>query len=326
MTEKRKNHNHVVPVHYLSGFSDDDGRIVQIRLADQRPKTIGCRDAAVRSSFYNIELAGEPSNWFEDTLGDVESAAAEPLRRLASGHTPFSLGDREAVAIWCAVQYLRGPDMRQAQSDMMDMMFKADVLGQGPRGVREALEHELGRVPTDEEVAEGWELMSDVDSYRLEARAEHQLQAMADTWEPCARSFLARPWSVLRFRRRRLGTSDSPVVMVPYLDQPLGPVAGFANARHVMLPLTRDALLVMGELEMKDDMRRTPIPVRQGTTKWERVANNLVAGMARSALFHHPDDDALNNMDLPQPRDREMDGADELFKVVVAMREELERP
>lgn len=322
MPKKRKKRHHVVPVHYLSGFSDD-GQMVQIRLADQRPKSISRRDAAVRSNFYNIELDGEPSNWFEDALGNVESAAAEPLRRLARGDARLSIEDRESVAIWAAAQYLRGPDMRQMQSDMMDMMFKADVLGRGLKGVREALQHELGRAPTDEEVTEGWELMSDVDSYRLEARAEHQLQAMADAWGPCAMSFLARPWLVLRFQRRRLGTSDSPVLMIPYFDRPLRPVAGFANARHVILPVARDALLVMGELEPSEDMRRTSIPVRQGTTKWERTANSLVAGMARSAPFHHPDDDPFNDINLPGPRDREMDGAEELFELVAAVRDEL---
>lgn len=325
MTSRRKKHNHVVPVHYLSGFSDGDGQIVEMRLADQRPKPISSRDAAVRSNFYNIEFDGEPSNWFEDALGEVESTAAEPLRRLARGDTRFSPEERESVATWCAAQYLRGPDIRQAQSDLFDMFLKADILGRGPQGLREALAHELRRVPTDEEVSEGWELMSDIDSYRLEARAEHQLQTMADTWGPCTRSFLARPWNVLRFKRRRLGTSDSPVVMVPYLDQPLGPVAGFANARHVMLPLARDALLVMGELEASDDMRRTPIPVRQGTTKWERTVNNLIVGMARSAVFHHPDDDPFNDIDLPGQRDREIGGAEQLFKLVTAMRDELDR-
>lgn len=324
--KKRKKHNHIVPMHYLSGFSDDDGQIVQVRLADRRPKRISIRDAAARSDFYNIELDGEPSNWFEDALGAVESAAAEPLRRLARGDTGFSLEDRESLATWCAAQYLRGPDMRQMQSDLMDMMFKADILGRGPKGDREAIAHEFGRVPTDEEVAEGWESMSDIHSYRLEARAEHQLQVMADTWGLCTTSFLARPWSVFRFKRRRLGTSDTPVVMVPYPDQPLGPVAGFANARHVVLPLTRDALLVMGELEPSDDMRRTPIAVRQGTTKWERTVNNFVVGMARSALFHHPDDDPFNDIDLPEERDREIGGAEQLFKLTTAMRDELSRP
>lgn len=317
--EKQKKHNHVVPVHYLSGFSEGD-RIVQVRLADREPKTISRRDAAVRSNFYNIHLDGESPNLFEDTLQNIESAAAEPLRRLAHGQEHFSVDDRETVATWCAVQYLRGPDMRQAQSDLIDMLLKADVLSRGPKGIREALEHELGRAPTEEEVTEAWELMSDVDAYRLKARSEHHMQAMADTLLPCVLSFLARPWAVLRFQRRRLGTSDAPVVLVPYLDQPMGPAAGFMNARHVLLPLARDALLTMGELQ-GDDAKHTPIPVYQGTTKWERTVNNLIAGTARSAVFHHPDDDPFNNIDLPAPRDREMSGAEELFELVTAMRE-----
>lgn len=322
---KSKKHNHIVPVHYLDGFSDDDGQIVQVRLADQQPKRISSRDAAVRSNFYNIELDGESSNWFEDAFGEVESSAAEPLRRLARGDAPFSLDDRDSVATWCAAQYLRGPDIRQAHSDLIDMLFKADVLGRGPHGVREALEHYLGRPPTDDEVAEEWEVMSDVGAYRLEARAEHQLETMADTWGPCVRSFLARPWSVLRFKRRRLGTCDAPVVLVPYLNQPLGATAGFANARYVILPLRRDAVLVMGELESSDKVKHTAIPVRQGTTKWEKTVNNLIAGVARSALFHHPDDDPFNSIELSEPRDREVDGAEQLFDIVTAMRDELKQ-
>lgn len=321
MTKKRKKHNHVVPVHYLAGFSDADGRIVQVRFVDNQPRTISRRDAAVRSNFYNVEFDGEPSNRFEDALSDVESAAADPLRRLARGNGPFSLGDREAVAMWCAAQYLRGPDIRQAQSDLMDMLLKADVLGRGPTGVREALKHTLGRAPTEDEVADWWDWMSDIDGYRLEARAEHQLQAMADAWGPCTASFLARSWSVLQFKRRRLGTSDTPLLMVPYLDQPLGPAAGFANARYVMLPLARDALLIMGELELSDDAKRAPIPARQGNTKWERTVNALVAGAARTAVFHHPDDNPFRDIDLPEARDREVDGADQLFETVTAMRE-----
>lgn len=325
VAKKIKKHNHVVPVHYLGGFSDDEGQITQVRLEDQGPRSISRRDAAVRSSFYRIELDGEPSNWFEDALGEVESAAAEPLRQLARGEGHLPGEARQLVASWCALQYLRGPDMRQMLSDMMDMLLKADVLGRGPRGIREALEHQTGGPVSDEEVAETWDAMSDIDAYRLEARAEHQLQTMADTWEPCARSFMGRPWTVLRFQRRRLGTSDAPVVMVPYLDQPLGPVAGFMNAHNVLLPLARDALLVMGELTPGHDVRRVPIPVRQGTTKWERTVNRLVAGMARSAVFHHPDDTPFTGIELPAPRDREMDGAEELFEIVTAVRDELDR-
>jgi hypothetical protein len=43
-----------------------------------------------------------------------------------------------------------------------------------------------------------------------------------------------------------------------------------------------------------------------GTTKLAKDFNQLLARNARRAIFHHPDDQPLEGIELPEPREREI--------------------
>jgi hypothetical protein len=81
---------------------------------------------------------------------------------------------------------------------------------------------------------------------------------------------------------------------------------GIVTAGTVVLPLDRRVLLLMGNIGDDD-------AVWQGTTRLARDAIELVATNARRSVFHHPDDaDILNGVELPQPREYEIDVGDSL--------------
>jgi hypothetical protein len=308
--------NHVVPIHYLTGFATENGRISQVRLADAAPREVSVKDAMVRRDFYTLEIEGELSDELETLLGQAESLAASPLRRLASGAADFSVRDREAVAAWAALQHLRGPDMRVMLSDLMNIILKGEVLAGGRERLADVLRTVEGREPTPTEVEEAWQSMSDTDAWTVAALPEHHVTLMRDLIKPATYSFLVRPWTVLRFSHRRLGTSDTPLVLVPHPSSPLGPTAGLFNAALVLLPLARDSLLVMGPLPDDPDAVPGPVTVRQGTAQWELVVNRITAGHARSVVLHHPDDEPFRNIELGEPRTREVSGEAELLDLV----------
>lgn len=296
----------MVPRHYLAGFSDDSGRIIQIRLArPDQPADISNRDAAVRRNFYTVNVDGQASDEVERLFQQAESLSAVPLRKLAEASPDFSQDDKEAVAAWAALQFLRGDDLRQALSDAGEMVLKATIRAGGREGTARALARALGRPPTEEEVDDHWEAVSDFEGWRLTPRVEEQVFAIRDNIVPATYAMLQRSWTVLTFFRKRLGTSDVPVVVVP---PPSGAVraAGYMNAELLLLPLSRDSALMMGPISAS--LARSPVDVRQGTTQWSRTINNLIAGTARHAVYHHPEDEPFTGVELPPPRDREIDG------------------
>ncbi|HEX5408102.1 MAG TPA: DUF4238 domain-containing protein [Pseudonocardiaceae bacterium] len=103
-------------------------------------------------------------------------------------------------------------------------------------------------------------------------------------------------------------TTDTPVVLIrdPNRD-PLEGV-GLATAAGILVPLDRRAALAMTAIGTSD--RAVP-----GTTAIARDFNHRLAWQARRAIFHHPEDDPLDGMALPQPREREIhaDGLDEFL-------------
>jgi hypothetical protein len=109
----------------------------------------------------------------------------------------------------------------------------------------------------------------------------------------------ARHWHLTFFTRKSLVTSDSPVVLRPMLKYPAGTSVAVGDAAEVQVPLDRRAALSMTAVGRGD--RLAP-----GSVKIAADLNQAVANNARRFLFHHPSDDPLAGLALPQPRPREL--------------------
>jgi hypothetical protein len=116
-----------------------------------------------------------------------------------------------------------------------------------------------------------------------------------------ARMLYSRRWHLTFFVRKSLVTSDSPVVCRPMLRYPSGTAVAIGNAAEVQVPLDRRAALSMRVTGQEDRL----VP---GSTKIAADLNQAVANNARRFLFHHPSDDPLAGVALPQPRPRELSG------------------
>ena len=83
----------------------------------------------------------------------------------------------------------------------------------------------------------------------------------------------------------------------------------YGSTKQILIPLDRRAALVMDELGAPDSQRL-------GTTKLARQLNRWFVENARRYMFHHRDDDPLYGLELPAPRDQEMDVGDQVQQFV----------
>jgi hypothetical protein len=132
---------------------------------------------------------------------------------------------------------------------------------------------------------------------------------MLETSNGLLRYLIGRPWPLIRFNRRSLITSDSPVGLVRNRkDEPWRGV-GYMTAWGITFPLTRKLGLLMGSIEELIDLG---IPIKAvhegradsaqaGSTTLERFFNDHTAANASEWLFHHPDDEQFLPAALPEP-------------------------
>lgn len=122
---------------------------------------------------------------------------------------------------------------------------------------------------------------------------------------------LDRWWVLTSFRRRAIATSDHPPCVVPNkANVELGLGTGIANAEEIVVPLTRRHSLTTA---LRDSLpASTPrADVHQpGVTAFALYSNSCTVRNARRMVFHHPDDNPLLGLALPEPRAHEVGTVD----------------
>lgn len=299
-----KRRHHTVPRHFLKGFADGWGRISLHRLGAD-PVSVSIADALVRTNFYTVpDAAGNPSDVLEDLFGEVEAMCSGPIRRLAAGEE-LTTEERGNVASWLALQHLRGDDQRVMMSDVHEVVLKQLIHIGGRSGVAGVLEQEWGRPPTEDEVDEYWASVRDND-WKLEPQVGDHLLVLRESILPAARMFAARPWMVVHFERKTLGTSDTPVVLVPDLtDTSMFSPVGFGTASMVTVALDRRTGLFMGAPTL-DERGRVTVHT-PGNALMANTLNGLTGRHARTAVAHHPEDKPFEGVELPPARTRDID-------------------
>jgi hypothetical protein len=298
--KKTKRHQHTVPKFYLRRFADGE-RLVRAPIDGTPPRTVGVSDAAVRKDFYSFRGAdGQLDDFVEDALAKLEDDAARVLRlAVDEGCWPLPDDAREVMAYWVAAQHLRVPARRQANNEIADHLLKVIAAAGGKSGWRRRMEEAAGGLVSDDEVDRAWAEVSDFSSYEIEAPVEEHLHQMGLMLPQVADVLMQRTWVLVRFQRKTLITSDHPVVQIWDPAIPRWRGQGLANVPAVWMPLDRRAALLMLLPGGMSD--RTTAP----TAAMAQDLNQRVASSARSAVFHHPDDD-LEGIELPEVRTREI--------------------
>ncbi len=178
------------------------------------------------------------------------------------------------------MQYLRGPWVRQLGREIAEEFSGVGVSVKGDDGRQVVL-----KMP-----AEG---LAELTGPSL------QLQLIQRQLPVVAEMLYKRDWILTYYQRKRLATSDTPVVLLPLADHPEILGVGIENAGEIYVPLDRCVGLSMAS-QGTGDVRIS------GVAKTALHSNDAMAKNARKYLFHHPEDDPLRGLELPAPRAREL--------------------
>lgn len=277
-----KRRNHTVNKAYLRRFADGKGVLMRVELPGDKRNLMSVSQATVIKNFYVLTLPdGTETDLAEDAFSIVETAAAEATRSLVDqGVWPIPPKVREDIAGWIALQYLRGPWVRQLGREIAD-----EFTGLGVRVRTGSGEHLTLK-------------MSD-DGMDAIAGAELQLKIIHRNLPEIAAMLCEKDWVLSFYQRKRLATSDTPIALTPAEDHPDFLGIGLHNAGEIDVPLDRRVGLSLGD-EGTGDLRVN------GSAKTALYLNHAMARNARKYMFHHPEDDPLRGLQLPAPRTREL--------------------
>jgi hypothetical protein len=285
--DRRSRKHHYIPRLILRGFAKQ-GVVSTRDLVEGRGYQQSITNAAAENDYNTLAMDdGTKTDVAEKAIGAIESAAAPVLARIADGGWIADDAERDALAHFIVYQYLRVPERREWQDAVADLLLKLDMAAGGPTKLREVLEAE-GENPTDEEVLSIWEDLREFDEWTISMPREHHLleslNMLAEFTPLLLEGF---SWAVVRWERRRLLTSDAPVLLVAGADWPAWRGVGLLTAGRILFPFTRTSALVLvnrADQELPDGAALQP------TAAGARALNRLTATVARRRLYHYPED------------------------------------
>jgi hypothetical protein len=294
--------HHVLPRFYLERFANAIPVLTQVWLPGDRSHPISVNDATVINDYYNItDNDGAVDDFWERQFSVPEGAAAEAFREVVDERRwPPSDESRRAIADWVALQYLRSSSVRDSMADQNALVIKMQTGTSGIERLRTIMQNGLGRTVSDSELEAEWEDLTQVGGTHLLVPAAAHIKLLTKLIEPTSHMLYDSGWGIVRFDRKRLITSDSPVSLRANPDASPFLGVGLATAATYMVALSRVDGLVIVVGDAGDY-------AQNGTTRLAQLFNFDTANNARKYLLHHPDDaDMLSNIPLHEPVDREI--------------------
>jgi hypothetical protein len=184
-------------------------------LAGDRQHPVSISSASVIRDFYNINIGTqqEPtlSDFWEKRFSEVEGMAAKAFEAVVDDRIwPPRDEDRDAIALWAALQHLRSPAIRNQQQDHMAAIVRTRTAVAGIAHLKKVMTEGLRREVGDAELECEWADLTKPGGPNIELRASAHLRILRDLIEPTAQMFAGCGWMLYRFRRRALLTSDTP--------------------------------------------------------------------------------------------------------------------
>lgn len=298
-----KRDHHTVSKFYLAGFADGSKQIRRTPLANpEAAEIISISQASVVRDFYLLPTPdGALNDGVENIFSEVESNGARGFRALlVDQEWPIRLVTRGRIAMWVALQHLRGAAMRSIVGLAMDISVKEQIIKGGREGIRDVLDRGQEVKATEAEVDEAWATYSDIESFRLQASSVEHVAYIRDQLRVLTEELFMRPWMVMRFENIALVTCDHPAAWGPATSE-----SDFAGG--VFIPMSRRVGLLMGEKQPEAAADGSGVTVDHlvpGTQAQALFYNNWVIAHAWDEVFTHPDDADLARWSLPPPRRR----------------------
>ncbi len=266
-------------------------------------------DATVIKDFYSIELPDRStSDVFERAFSEIEDVASSALRLVVQGRWPLPEEAKQNLALWIALQHLRSEEIRASQTDMNGMMIRILVGVSGKEALRSHIERAEGRPVEDQELDEEWRDLTKPGGPDLEPDVTGHLRLALQLWPRMAAHLADSHWTLIRFTKRALVTSDHPVSMAVDENYPEHMGVGIATADLFTVPLTRRlGLNIQPRIALRqytDDVDGVRDFVVTGTTAFANSMNQQTVNQARRYVYHHPDDELSGRIHLPAPVDR----------------------
>jgi len=303
---KRVRRQHVVSRFYLNGFASDVGRIRRVALPGEPAHVLSTGDASVIKDFYTITLPdGTQSDMFEKAFGEVEGPASAALRKLLGGTWPITGDHRAALATWIALQHLRAEDVRASQGSMNAQFIRLIVGTAGKQALRALIEKAESRDVPDAELDREWADITKPGGPDLIPDVKQHIKILMDLLPGMAAYLHDCHWTLFRFTRRSMVTSDHPVSLVVGDDHPEWSGVGIATAELFLIPLSRRIALTIQPHDrfpsLPPGLDRVPDFQHDGTTQIANSINQQTVLGARKYVYHHPEDSPLKRLHLPEP-------------------------
>lgn len=309
--------HHYVPQAYLRGFTTEKGRITVVPLDRSRKSfTSSVKDVAAQTHFHAVEGLEEPDE-FEKALSGVEGEAIRIIGKLESNEFPLSESDRWTFSYYMALQSVRGPDTRKTMEHLRAKIVRVEIGAGGRKNVGNWTQKNFGYDPSPEQEDRIWAEATPAGGLPISFSNIAHIQHMVNTAEKLTPYFAARPWSLVRFERRSLVTSDSPVSLICNPEDGAWEGVGFMKAWGITFPLTRKLGLLMNDpmvtiegLGIEESrvqeiraavLRGEADGTQEGTTAIEKLFNEHLAYSAGEYVYHHPEDAKFVPGDLPEP-------------------------
>lgn len=303
MPDVAKRH-HVIPQFYLRGFAQRE-QITTVRLPGDVRFRQSIRRAASENNFYSVDGISDRDS-FEHALSGVEGEVAGIFRSIQGGNWPLSYDERLALAFFIVLQAVRGPGHRRTMAYLAAQVARLEIEANGKDRVASWVQHRYGVSVTPEQAEDIWEMASRPEGPPITVSAFDHIEHIVISIQQILPYISGRPWSLVRFDKRSLVTSDSPVGLVPPQDRESWAGVGFANAWGITYPLTRkmglilsDPMVFDGKVEVEEVHKGRFDSVQSGTTYFEKFFNMYTVECASEWLFHHPDDGRFLPAELP---------------------------
>lgn len=300
--------HHTVPQFYLRGFAAEDQKIATVRLPGERRFVQSVRKAAAEVRFYSVEGHEDGPDVFEKLLSELEGQAARIFEVIMDGVWPLDPESRMTLALFIAVQAVRGPEQRRNMEHVAAQITRLEIGYGGRDGVKGWFERNRGVSLTDEQAETLWDQATQLGGPPIHLAPIAHIQQIAEVSDALLPYVSGRPWTLVRFDQRSLITCDTPVGIVPHPDEDPWAGAGFMTAWGITYPLSRKLGLLMSDpmvtahLISVEEVRAGRVDHAQaGTTKMEKFFNNSTVAAASEWLYHHPEDARFVPDELPEP-------------------------
>lgn len=325
-----RNH-HTVPRFYLNRFADNHKQIGVVELPGAIRVIRSTKSTTVARDFYNVEGLDAPEDFFEREFGKIEDTAAKVFAKVLDKKVwPLEPEDRRAVAVFAALQHLRGPSQRNHLGQLSTAMTRLEIATAGRDNVRQFAKDRFGFVDLNEdEVERIWQYAIKPNTAPIEVPALAHMGQLAEFLPESVKYFQGRPWVLIRFARKSILTCDTPVSLIPGLRREPYEGVGLMTAWGITLPLSRHVGLLMSSMEPMIEADVSFDRVAAGELDMElppsahyaRMFNDASVRNARRHVLHHPDDASIVPSKLPEPTGVEVDtsGVEGMIEAVQRM-------